>query len=115
MSATGPRPPLTPSAGTEAIGFFACDADLEDQLIRALGTDAVERVLAREGELESFRRFQNQPDQRGRDVHAQLRRFMGTRAGRKIRYGSLMVEALAPGQAPHALECVLAHARAGTA
>jgi hypothetical protein len=110
----GPGAALMP-AGTEAIGFFACEADLEDELIRALGTDAVERVLAREGELESFRRFQNQPDQRGRDVHAQLRRFMGTRAGRKIRYGSLMVEALAPGQAPYALECVLAHARAGTA
>ncbi|WP_140631619.1 TOPRIM nucleotidyl transferase/hydrolase domain-containing protein [Methylibium rhizosphaerae] len=105
-----PDAALTP-ATVEALGFFACDADLEDELIRALGSAAVERVLAAEGELESFRRFQSQPDQRGRDSRAQLRRFMGTRAGRKIRYGSLLVEALAPGQVPRALECVLAHAR----
>jgi len=69
----------------ETLGFFVCDADLEDELIRALGTAAVEHVLEAEGELESFRRFQDQPAQRGRSTHAHLRRFMGTRAGRKIR------------------------------
>lgn len=107
-----PSATLTP-AEVKALGFFACDADLEDELIRALGTAAVESVLAAEGELESFRRFQNQPSQRGRDAHAQLRRFMGTRSGRKIRYGSLLIDALALGQVPRALQLVLAHARAG--
>ena len=41
-------------AGAEALGFFVCDADLEDELIRALGVPAVERLLAVQGELESF-------------------------------------------------------------
>ena len=33
--------------------------------------------------------FQRQPAQRERPVEAQLRRFMGTRSLRKIRYGRL--------------------------
>ncbi len=96
---------------TEALGFFVCEADLEDELIRALGTAAVERVLESEGELESFRRFQDQPAQRGRSTHAHLRRFMGTRARRKIRYGSLLVDALPLERVPRALDLVLTYHR----
>ena len=99
-------------ADTEAMGFFVCDADLEDELIRAVGTADVERVLDAEGELGSFRRFQVQPAQRGRSVHAQLHRFLGTRAGRKIRYGALLVDALDLDRVPRALDLALAHARA---
>jgi hypothetical protein len=95
----------------EAAGFFVCEADLEDELIRALGTAAVEHVLDVEGELESFRRFQVQPAQRGRSTHAQLRRFMSTRARRKIRYGSLLVGALQLQHTPRALDLVLTYHR----
>ena len=103
-----------PASGADTAaehGFFACNADLEDELIRALGTAAVERVLDAEGELASFRRFQEQPAQRGRDLHAQLRRFLGTRAGRKVRYGTLLVDALDLDRVPPALDAVLAHVR----
>jgi hypothetical protein len=95
----------------EAAGFFVCEADLEDELIRALGTTAVERILDAEGELESFRRFQGQPAQRGRSTDAHLRRFMGTRARRKIRYGSLLVDALQLERTPRALDLVLTYHR----
>ncbi|HSI55872.1 MAG TPA: TOPRIM nucleotidyl transferase/hydrolase domain-containing protein [Ramlibacter sp.] len=98
-------------AGLEALGFFVCEADLEDELIRALGTAGVERVIEAEGEMNSFRSFQDQPAQRGRELHAQLRRFMGTRARRKIRYGSLLVGAVDLARAPRPLEQVVAHAR----
>lgn len=77
-----------------AAGFFTCVADLEDELIRALGIDAVENVLASEGDLGSFRIFQRQPAQRDRPDSARLRRFMGTRSGRKIHYGAALVDAL---------------------
>jgi hypothetical protein len=93
----------------ERAGFFVCEADLEDELIRALGVLAVEQILAREDELGSFRRFQEQPAQRGREAHALLRRFMGTRARRKIRYGTLLVEALSLDHVPPPLDRVLAH------
>lgn len=97
-------------ANAEAAGFFSCVNDLEDELIRALGTTAVETLLEAQDELRSFRLFQRQPMQQGRDAHSQLKRFMGTRAGRKIRYGSLLVAALAPERVPLPLKRVLAHA-----
>ncbi len=100
-------------AEAERLGFFVCDADLEDELIRALGTAAVERILATEGELDSFRTFQAQPAQRRRETQAQLRRFLGTRARRKIRYGTLLVDALDPKRVPRPLDLVLAHAGRG--
>lgn len=109
------RAGIAAGAGTAtdaaAHGFHACDTDLEDELIRALGTAAIERVLDAEGELASFRRFQEQPAQRGRDVHAQLHRFLGTRAGRKVRYGALLVDALDLDRVPKALDLALDHAR----
>ena len=78
----------------EQLGFYACNEDLEDELIRALGPQAVEQVIAAEGEIGALRRFQAQPAQQGRPLAAHLRRFIGTRAGRKIRYGALLAEAL---------------------
>jgi hypothetical protein len=97
-------------AGAESVGFFSCVNDLEDELIRALGSAAVEALLEAQDELRSFRLFQRQPMQQGRDTHSQLKRFMGTRAGRKIRYGSLLVAALPPDRVPLPLKRVLAHA-----
>jgi hypothetical protein len=93
----------------EALGFFVCDADLEDELIRALGTDAVETVVDEQGELGSFRTLQKQPAWVGRPTHKQLRRFMGSGGSRKIRYARLLVEALDPGAAPRPLAGVLGH------
>ncbi|HLL18443.1 MAG TPA: hypothetical protein VK439_06655, partial [Rubrivivax sp.] len=99
---------LTPAA-LESLGVFVCEPDLEGELIRAVGGDGVEQILEAEGELDSFRRFQAQPAQRGRDQAAQLHRFLGTRSGRKIRYGSLLVEALELHKVPRALDHVLTH------
>ena len=93
----------------EGLGFFVCDADLEDELIRSLGADAVLRIVESEGELRSFRTLQKQPAQQGRSIHAQLRRFMGTMGGRKIRYGTALVDALDLDHVPWPLEAVLAH------
>jgi hypothetical protein len=94
---------------TEALGFFVCHADLEDELIRALGTDAVERVVEAQGDLASFRLFQRQPAQQGRTTSAQLHRFMGTRSGRKSQYARELVRALDLDRVPRALDRVLAH------
>jgi len=91
----------------EQLGFFVCDLDLEDELISALGVDAVERVIEQQGELASLRIMQRQPAQRGRTAEQQLRRFIGTRSGRKTRYGHLLVEALEPDQVPAPLAGVL--------
>jgi hypothetical protein len=97
------------SADMESLGFFVCDRDLEDELIRALGTATVEAVIAEHGELASLRTLQQQPAQRGWSTERQLRRFMGTRSGRKARYARLLAEALDPPRVPGPLACVLAH------
>ncbi|WP_231618844.1 TOPRIM nucleotidyl transferase/hydrolase domain-containing protein [Nonomuraea sp. SBT364] len=93
----------------EALGFFVCVADLEDELIRALGTATVERVVDAEGELRSFRTLQRQPAWRGGTTHAQLRRFMGSRGGRKLRYSGPLVAALDLDRVPRPLDRLLAH------
>ncbi|MFI6761732.1 TOPRIM nucleotidyl transferase/hydrolase domain-containing protein [Micromonospora sp. NPDC050417] len=92
----------------EALGFYVCVADLEDELIRALGTSGVEHVLAAEQDLARFRVFQNQPAQRGRAVERQLRRFMGTTSGRKARYARALVRALDLDRVPRPLDRLLA-------
>ena len=97
----------------EALGFFVCVADLEDELIRALGTAAVERVVDAEGELSSFRTLQKQPAWRGGTAHDQLRRFMGSGSGRKIRYSGLLVAALNLDRVPRPLDMLLAHLSGG--
>ena len=95
--------PIDADECLESFGFFACVGDLEDELIRALGVEAVERVLEAQGELTSFRRFQAMPQQRRTPVHHQLRRFLGTRATRKIRSAQRLVEALDPARLPRPL------------
>jgi len=87
---------------------YVCTADLEDELIRALGPARVEEVVAAQGELETFRNFQNQPAWRGRPVEAQLRRWLQN-GGRYLRYPPLLVEALEPDAIPRPLAGVLGH------
>jgi hypothetical protein len=93
----------------ERLGFYVCVADLEDELIRALGADVVEEVVEAQGDLGPFRTLQKQPEWRGRLLDEQLRRFMGTGGRRKIRYARLLVEALDLTQIPRPLDRVLAH------
>jgi hypothetical protein len=95
--------PITADQSLETSGFFACVADIEDELIRALGVEAVERVVDAQGELSSFRRFQAMPQHRDSPLHHQLHRFLGTRATRKIRSAQRLVEALDPTRLPRPL------------
>ena len=95
-------------AEMERLGFYVCVADLEDELIRALGAAAIEEVAAAQGDLGSFRTLQKQPEWRGRPIEEQLRRWMGSGGRRKIRYARLLVEALDLTQVPRPLDLVLA-------
>ncbi|MEX0171221.1 TOPRIM nucleotidyl transferase/hydrolase domain-containing protein [Streptomyces sp. LMG1-1-1.1] len=94
-------------AGAPHDDIFVCVADLEDELIRTLGPAAVEEIIRLEGDLRPWQTFLHQPAQHGRPRHQQLRRFLGTKKGRKIRYGTLLVEALDPARAPAPLDDLL--------
>lgn len=95
-------------AEMEALGFYVCVADLEDELIRSLGADAMEDVIDAHGELGSFRTLQKQPAWRGHPTEAQLHRFLGSQSGRETSVGSL-VHALDLDEVPPPLAGVLAH------
>ncbi|WP_224273038.1 TOPRIM nucleotidyl transferase/hydrolase domain-containing protein [Streptomyces sp. LS1784] len=96
-------------AGAPCEGFFVCAADLEDELIRALGVPRVEEILRAEGDLPAWQIFVRQPAQQDRPPHQRMRRFLGTKKGRKIRYGRLLTEALDPEQVPAPLQGLLLH------
>jgi hypothetical protein len=96
-------------ADMEELGFYVCVEDLEDELIRAHGADAVERLVEAQGELRSFRTLQKQPAWHGRPAEEQLRRFMGSGGRRKIRYARLLVDALDLDRIPRPLDGVLGH------
>jgi len=104
--------PAPGRAGLAGLGFHCCERDLEDELIRTLGVDAVLGVVEAQGDLAHFRGLAQQPAQRDRRTEDQLHRFFGSGSGRKIRYGRLLVEALADGQVPAPLAAVLADALA---
>src|SRR5207237_4182078 len=90
-------------AELESLGFYVCVADLEDELIRALGADSVLRVVDAQRDLGSFRTLQKQPAWQGRPVEEQLRRFMRSGGRRKLLHARLLVVALAPTQVPRHL------------
>ena len=96
-------------ADLEPLGFYVCVADLEEELIRSLGTDAVQEVIDAQGDLRAFHVFQKQPAQRDRSVERQLRRFMGTISGRKSQYARSLTDALDLDRVPRPLERLFAH------
>jgi hypothetical protein len=98
-------------AGAEQQGFFVCAAGLEDELIRALGVARVAELVREEGDLRPLQIFLHQPAQQGRTPQQQFRRFLGTKSGRKIHYGRVLVEAIDPDRVPAPLENLLAGLR----
>jgi hypothetical protein len=95
--------------GMESLGFYVCVADLEEELIRSLGAAAVLELVEAQDELRPFRTLQKQPAWAGRPTEDQLRRFMGSGGRRKIRYATLLVDALDLEHIPRPLDGVLTH------
>ena len=94
----------------ERLGFFACDPDLEAELIRALGADRVLQVIERQGDdIRRFRSLQQMPEWRGRRVEDQLRRWFGSGSRRKLRYAPLLVHAMHGDEIPRPLRRSLQH------
>jgi hypothetical protein len=97
-------------ADMERLGFYVCVEDPEDELIRAIGALGVESLIDSQGDLGSFRSLQRQPEWRGQPAEAQLRRFLGSGATRKLRYARVLAGALRLDRLPRPLEEVLSRA-----
>lgn len=95
--------------GLESQGFYVCDADLEDELIRSIDASDIESVLAAEGDLGAFRTFQKQPVWRDRPFHAQMHRWLGSVARRKSRFARLLVLMASLDRMPRPLAGLMQH------
>ncbi len=90
---------------------FVCVKDIEDELLRAVGVPRVEELLAAEGELTTFRHFQNQPAWHGRSAAEGLPRWLQCRrivAACSCSCLPLLVEMLDADEIPAPLAGVLA-------
>lgn len=90
-----------------ARGFFVCVRDLEDELIRALGTASVEDAVREIGDAGRFETFQRQPEWRGRPRADQLHRFAGSGSGRKRALAARLAERLDASTTPPPLRRLL--------
>lgn len=97
------------------LGFHVCHADLEDELIRALGPERTVTELAKVGLATRFAQFRQQPAWRGRPLSQQLRRFAGVASGRKALLAEAFTRALSPAEIPPPLAALLAQLEAAVA
>lgn len=100
-------------SGLERIGFFACSADLEDELIRAAGEPILSRLIELEGDARPWHAFRKQPAWQGRPVDQQFRRFIRSVSDRNSRYIRAIVETIDPSKLPRPLRLLLDYVEPG--
>ena len=93
-------------AGIASDSFYACDPDLEGELVRALGPERMLRLVEERGQLAAFRTYQRQPGKRALALEAQLHGWLHNW---KVRYAAALVEALDLDQVPPPLDDLIAY------
>ncbi|MFC6706969.1 hypothetical protein [Flexivirga alba] len=88
-------------------GFFVCHADLEEELIRALGTDRAVAVVEQLGLDTKLATLRQQPAWQDRPLAEQLHRFCGVASGRKELLAGALAGALEPEDVPQPLQGLL--------
>ena len=92
--------------GITAQGFYACDPDLEGELVRALGPERMLQLVEERGHLPAFRTYQKQPEKRSLSLEAQLHGWLHNW---KVRYAAALVETLDLDRVPAPLDGVIAY------
>ncbi len=88
-------------------GFFICQGELEDELLRAVGIPSILRIIERQGNLRRFRSMQRQLAYRHAPLEVQVRHLM---TQYKIAYAPLLIDALDVAAIPRPLTAVLDYA-----
>lgn len=94
-------------AGIAPDGFFACDPDLEGELVRALGPERMLALVAERGRRSAFETYRRQPAKRALSLEAQLHGWLHNW---KVEYAAPLVDALHLDRVPRPLDAVLAYA-----
>ena len=91
--------------------ILVCDRDLEEELIRAVGPEQVARRAGRAVRPRPVPYLPGQPEWRDRPLADQLRRFAGTRSGRKAVLARALAARLGADEVPAPLAELVATAR----
>lgn len=94
---------LTPDA-MASLGFFVCEGELEDELLKAVGVPAMLQIIEQNGDLPRFRTMQRQLVYRAASVETQVRYLM---TQKKIAYAPHIIDALDLARVPNVLSAVL--------
>jgi hypothetical protein len=105
--------PTLDRSGLERVGFFACSADLEDELVRAAGVTILSRLIELEGDAQPWHTFRKQHAWQGRPLDQQFRRFMRSVSDRNSRYIRAIVETIDPSKLPQPLLRLLRYIEPG--
>jgi hypothetical protein len=97
----------------EEVGFFACIADLEEELIRAAGESTLSRLIELEGDEQPWHTFRKQRAWAGRPMDQQFRRFIRSVSARNSRYIRAIVETIDPYRLPRPLRMLLDYVEPG--
>ncbi len=84
-------------------GFVVCEADLEDELLRALGPDRAIAAIEGIGLAAKLTHFRQEAAWQDRPVMEQLHRFAGAGSGRKEAVDAALAAALTPEDVPEPL------------
>ncbi|WP_446663682.1 hypothetical protein [Flexivirga sp. B27] len=99
--------PVRDASDLPTYGFFVCHADLEEELIRALGTAQVVAVIEQLGLGAKLATLQQQPAWADRPLDDQLHRFCGVASGRKELLADALTTAMQPWQLPEPLRALI--------
>ena len=97
-------------AGLDETAVHVCDADLEDELIRAVGEKRLEELMAQRGELPSFRTMSKQPAWRDRPFDERAHRWIRSHARRSSVYARVLIDAVDDDRVPDPLDRLLRRA-----
>lgn len=99
--------PVADASDLPVYGFFVCEADLEDELIRALGPQRARDALVAAGLGGKLEALQAQPAWADRPLAEQVHRFCGVASGRKELAAGILARELADDEVPEPLAMLL--------
>lgn len=99
--------PVADASDLPVYGFFVCEADLEDELVRSLGAQRAKDALVAAGLGGKLEALQLQGAWADKPLDEQVRRFVSAGSGRKELAAGILARELAPDEVPEPLALLL--------
>lgn len=99
--------PVADASDLPVYGFFVCEADLEEELIRALGAERAQDALVAAGLGGKLDALKTQEAWAGRPLAEQIHRFCGVASGRKELAAAILAGALDADEVPEPIAMLL--------